>query len=80
MNLYYIDIITAKNSKSIEWVHSITCLTFSCRNHFQITPVSLLKYQKEVAIERILAAVAIVFIMILKRAFINLSFVVSDSK
>ena len=74
----YINMIAEKNSKSIEWVHSITCLTFSCRNYFQITLGSLLKYQREVSIERILATVRVVSIMTLKRAFIILNFGVSD--
>ena len=49
----YINMITKKNSKRIEWVHSITCLTFSYKNDFQITFGCLLKYQREVSIERL---------------------------
>ena len=74
----YNNMIAEKNSKSIEWVHSITCLTFSRRNYFQITLPSWLKYQRGVSIERILATVPIVSIMTLKRAFIILNFGVSD--
>ena len=60
--------IVEKNPKRIEWVHSITCLSFSYRNYFQILLGCLLKYQREVSIERILATKVIVFIILLETA------------